>query len=111
LAPDSSATIGGTAIGTLRAIGAHGKGVMTMDERPNDKVRATTGFGANRPQVRVTTQYLRQRGKVGVTLTREDLTQLAHLIKAGRVWLQDDRSVGKNLRAAMTKMGIDTNGL
>jgi len=82
-----------------------------MDEKPTEKGRTANSFGATRPQVRVTTQYLRQRGKVGVTLTREDLTQLAQLIKAGRVWLKDDRSVGKNLRAAMTKMGVDTNGL
>lgn len=82
-----------------------------MDEKPAEKGRTATGFGVTRPQVRVTTQYLRQRGKVGVTLTKEELSQLAHLIKAGRVWLKDDRSIGKNLRAAMTKMGIDTNGL
>lgn len=86
-----------------------GKGVKTMDKQPQEKRPVPPGL---RPStVRVTSQYLRQRGKVGMTLTREDLLQLAELIRAGRVLLKDYRDVSKNLRQAMSKLGIDTKGL
>jgi len=61
--------------------------------------------------VKVTTQYLRQRGKVGMTLTKTELEHVAELIRAGRVLTKDYREVSKNLRQAMTKLGVDTRGL
>ena len=64
-----------------------------------------------RSKVRITAQYLRQRGKIGMTLTKAELEHVAELIRAGRVITKDYREVSKNLRQAMTKLGIDTRGL
>ncbi len=60
---------------------------------------------------RLTRKDLRARGRASVTLTIEELQQLADLIRAGRVLTRDLRSVSKNLRTAMTKMGVDAKGL
>jgi hypothetical protein len=83
-----------------------------MDDN-NDKRQKSpaqpVGFGANAP--RITSQYLRQRGKIGLTLTRADLEHLAELIRAGRVLTKDYRDVSKNLRQAMSKLGVETRGL
>jgi hypothetical protein len=68
-------------------------------------------FGTNRPVVRITRQYLHQRGKTSVTLTREELHHLGRLMKAGRILLNDTQPVSPRLRAAMTKLGVDTSGL
>jgi hypothetical protein len=77
-----------------------------MDDKPT---RGPKGLRPTPP--RMTSKDLRARGKAGVTLTTDELQHLADLIRAGRVFMRDPRSVGKNLRAAMTKMGIDTKGL
>lgn len=67
--------------------------------------------GLRNSTVRVTTQYLRQRGKVGMTLTRTELEHLSRLLKAGKIMLNDTQDVSKNLRQAMSKLGVDTKGL
>lgn len=54
---------------------------------------------------------IRALGRMRVTLTRSDLEDLARLITAGRALLRDAKPVSKNLRTAMTKLGIDTRGL
>lgn len=52
-----------------------------------------------------------KRDKTRVTLTRSDLDQLAQLIAAGRVLVRDGRPISPQLKAAMTKLGISTQGL
>ena len=78
-----------------------------MDEKATTK--APNDWRSTPP--RMTSKDLRQRGKVGVTLTTDELHHVAHLLKAGKIMTNDSRSLSKNLRAAMTKMGVDTNGL
>jgi hypothetical protein len=82
------------------------KEVSTMDDKPT---RGNKGLRLTPP--RLTRKELRARGKASVTLTTEELQQLADLLRAGRVLTRDLRSVSKNLRAAMTKMGVNTKGL
>ncbi len=77
-----------------------------MDEKPTRGARL-----APPTPPRVTTQYLRQRGKVGMTLTREELHHISRLLKAGKIMLNDTQDVSKNLRQAMSKLGVDTKGL
>jgi hypothetical protein len=77
-------------------------------DKPEKGVQPTT---LRQSTVRITSQYLRQRGKIGMTLTRDELSQLAELLRAGRVLLKDDRDIPKNLRQAMTKLGVSTKGL
>ena len=77
-----------------------------MDDKPS---KGAKGLRLTPP--RLTRKDLRARGKAGVTLTTDELQQLADLIRAGRVLTRDLRSISKNLRAAMTKMGIDAKGL
>lgn len=60
---------------------------------------------------RMTRKDLRARGRASVTLTIDELQQLADLVRAGRVLTRDLKSVSKNLRTAMTKMGVDAKGL
>lgn len=67
--------------------------------------------GLGKSSVRITSQYLRQRGKIGMTLSKADLEHLAELIRAGRVVTKDYREISKNLRQAMTKLGVNTKGL
>ena len=50
-------------------------------------------------------------GKTSVTLTRSELEQLGQLVRAGHALLNDGKSVSPKLRAAMTRLGISTNGL
>lgn len=80
-----------------------------MDKQSPEKRPVPPGLGKN--SVRITSQYLRQRGKVSVTLTRAEFEHLGELIRAGRVVLKDYRPVSKNLRQGMTKVGVDTRGL
>lgn len=51
------------------------------------------------------------REKSRITLSRADLEYLAHIIAAGRVLLRDTRPVPAQLKAAMTRLGISTQGL
>ena len=80
-----------------------------MDDKPTDKRRGM--FGTNRPVVRITSQYMHQRGKTSVTLTRAELHHMSRLLKAGRILLNDTQPVSPRLRAAMTKLDVDTSGL
>jgi hypothetical protein len=72
--------------------------------------------GAQRKQVpptppRMTKADWAKRDKTHVTLTRSDLEYIGQLIAAGRVLLRDNRAVSPQLKAAMTKLGISTQGL
>lgn len=60
---------------------------------------------------RMTRQDWLRRDKTHVTLTRGDLEYLAQMVGAGRVLLRDGRPVPAQLKAAMTKLGVSTQGL
>jgi hypothetical protein len=60
---------------------------------------------------RLTRVELQALGRTRVTLTTAELEQLAQLVAAGQVLLRDGRSISRNLRAAMTKMGVNAKGL
>jgi hypothetical protein len=60
---------------------------------------------------RLTGEQLRAKGRARVTLTTAELEHVARLLRAGRVLTNDRLDVSKNLRAAMTKMGVDTRGV
>ena len=53
----------------------------------------------------------RKRDKTKVTLTRTELDQLSRLVAAGHALLRGEPSISSQLKAAMTKLGIDTKGL
>ena len=53
----------------------------------------------------------RKRDRTKVTLTRGELDQLSRLVAAGHALLRGEPSISAQLRAAMTKLGIDTKGL
>jgi hypothetical protein len=95
-------------MGTIRDRLSHftRKGVKTMDDK---RTKGLRGFRLTPP--RLTSKDLRARGKASVTLTTDELQRVANLLRAGMVMTNDLRSVSKNLRAAMTKMGVDTKGL
>ena len=76
-----------------------------------DKLRAATKDVLDSIRVKVTSSYLRQKGEVRLKLTRQELEQVAHLVRAGKVLLNDSNSVSRNLRQAMSKLGVDTKGL
>ncbi len=52
-----------------------------------------------------------RRDRTSATLTRGELEQLGQLVRAGHAMLNDGRSVSPKLRAAMTRIGISTQGL
>jgi len=52
-----------------------------------------------------------KRDKTTVTLTRGELEQLSQLVAAGHVLIRDSKSVSPKLKAAMTKLGVKTQGL
>jgi hypothetical protein len=52
-----------------------------------------------------------RRDKTTITLTRGELEQLAQLVAAGHVLLRDGRSISPRLKAQMTRLGINTQGL
>ena len=52
-----------------------------------------------------------KRDKTKVTLTRSELEQIGQLLAAGKVLLRDGRGISPQLKAAMTKLGITTQGL
>lgn len=52
-----------------------------------------------------------KRSKTSVTLTKAELEHLAQLVAAGRVLLRGAGSISPRLKAAMTKLGIMTQGL
>jgi hypothetical protein len=52
-----------------------------------------------------------KRDKTRVTLTRGELEDLAQVIVVGQAMLRNGRKVSPQLKAAMTKLGISTNGL
>jgi hypothetical protein len=60
---------------------------------------------------RLTGADIRAKGALRVGLTTADLEQLARLLRAGKVLLNDHRSVSRNLRQAMARLGVDTSGL
>jgi hypothetical protein len=52
-----------------------------------------------------------KRKKAAVTLTKEELEQLARLIAAGHALLRNEPSVSPRLKGAMSRLGINTKGL
>jgi hypothetical protein len=82
-----------------------------MDQSEPKKGPAAAYFGGKRPTTKVTKTYLRQRGKTAVTLTRQELAHMARLLKAGKIMLNDTEPLSKQLRAAMSKLDVDTSGL
>lgn len=52
-----------------------------------------------------------RRERTSITLSRGELEQLAHLVRAGHAMLNDGRSISPKLRAAMTRIGLSTHGL
>ena len=76
-----------------------------------EKIRAATKDVLDSIRVKVTSSYLRQKGEVRLKLTRQELEQVARLVRAGKVLLNDANSVSRNLRQAMSKLGVDTKGL
>src|SRR5437763_1033303 len=95
-----------------------GREVKKMDKQEDskrsaqkDKMRAATKDVLDSIRVKVTSSYLRQKGEVRLKLTRQELEQVAHLVRAGKVLLNDSSTVSRNLRQAMSKLGVDTKGL
>jgi hypothetical protein len=84
-----------------------GQKVSTMDERTMK--RATTGLRTKPP--RMTGKDIRALGRIRVQMTKQELEQVADLLRAGQVLTRDRRPVSRNLRAAMTKLGVDHRGL
>jgi hypothetical protein len=60
---------------------------------------------------RMTRAEWAKRDKTKVTLSRSELEQIGQLLAAGKVLLRDGRSISPQLKAAMTKLGITTQGL
>ena len=60
---------------------------------------------------RMTRAEWAKRDKTSVTLTRSELEYIGQLLAAGKVLLRDGRSISPQLKAAMTKLGITTQGL
>lgn len=52
-----------------------------------------------------------KREKTKVTLTRGELEQLAQLIAAGHALIRDGKGISPKLKAAMSRLGIKTQGL
>ena len=52
-----------------------------------------------------------KRTQAKITLTKRELEYLAQLLAAGRVLIRDNRSVPPLLKAAMTRLGVSTQGL
>jgi hypothetical protein len=46
-----------------------------------------------------------------VTLTRQELSHIARLIKAGKIMPNDAEPESRRLRAMMSKLDVDTSGL
>lgn len=60
---------------------------------------------------KMTKQEWLKRDKTSVTLTRGELEQLAQLVTAGRSLIRDGRSISPKLKAAMSRLGLNTQGL
>lgn len=81
-----------------------------MDTKSDSKrVDRAAFFGGKTPKV--TKQYLRAKGSVSLTLGRDELLELGDLIRAGHALLRHRPRVSKSLRAAMSKLDVDTKGL
>jgi hypothetical protein len=78
-----------------------------MDEKTTR--RGANGLRTTPP--RMTGKDIRALGRMQVQLTRSDLEHVPELLRAGMVLTKDRRPVSRNLRAAMTKLGVDTRGL
>ena len=93
--------------GTWRHLPRTRKEVNTMARTPIKGLQA-------RPlpvPPKMTRAEWRTRDKTRVTLTRGELDHLAQLLTAGRSLLRDGRSISPKLKAAMTRLGLSTQGL
>lgn len=52
-----------------------------------------------------------KRDKTKVTLSRGELEQLSRLVAAGHALLRGEPSISPKLKAAMSRLGIKTQGL
>lgn len=66
-------------------------------------------FNAKRPKM--TKAEWAKRDKTRVTLTKSELEQVGQLIAMGRQLLRDNRPIPSKLKAAMTRLGVNTMGL
>ncbi len=80
-----------------------------MNKTTDDTQRDDRGLRTTPP--RLTGADIRAKGTMRVSLTTAELEHVARLIRAGKVMLNDNRIVSKNLRQAMTRLGVDTSGL
>ena len=80
-----------------------------MNKMTDDTQRDGRGLRTTPP--RLTGADIRTKGALRVSLTTAELEHVARLVRAGKVLLDDNRSVSKNLRQAMTRLGVDTSGL
>ena len=60
---------------------------------------------------RMTKQEWLRRDKASVTLSRSEYEYVAQMVAAGRVLLRDGRPVPPQLKAVMTRLGIQNQGL
>ena len=84
---------------------------MDTSEQKDSKPRSTIPAGLRPTPPRLTRADLRARGKLRITLTRQELEELARLVRAGKVMLNTDARVSPQLRNAMTRLGVPTWGL
>ena len=60
---------------------------------------------------RMTKAEWAKRDKTSITLTRSELEHISQLVAAGKVLLRDGRSISPQLKAALSRLGISTQGL
>jgi hypothetical protein len=84
---------------------------MDIPIKPARDPKERDGRGMRLTPPRLTGEQLRAKGHTRVSLTTAELEHLARLVRAGRVLTNDRLDLSKNLRTAMTKLGVDTRGL
>lgn len=80
-------------------------------KRPSEGKESNEGKRMPPVPPRLSKADWQRRDRTRVTLSRSDLEQLAQLVRAGHVMLNDGRSVSPQLRAAMSRIGLATHGL
>ena len=81
-----------------------------MAENKPEANKAATKMVPPKPPKMDKDAWLR-RGKTSLTLSRAELEQVARLVGAGRVMLNDDRPAPQALRAAMARLGVKAAGV
>ncbi len=78
--------------------------------RREEAIRMARDGGVPTPPIMTKAEWLK-REKASVSLSRSDFEYLAQVVAAGRVLLRDGRPVPSQLKAALTRLGISTQGL